>query len=74
MASEGMDVPDLDALVLASPHADVVQSIGRVLREVDGKKQPLVLDIVDNEPHVCTGFANKRLQTYAQMGWPVRDV
>ena len=33
MASEGMDIPKLNTIVLASPKSDVVQSVGRILRK-----------------------------------------
>lgn len=49
LANEGLDIPILDTLVLASPKSDVVQSVGRILRETKGKKNtPIVYDIVDN--------------------------
>lgn len=51
MASEGMNVPELDTLILASPKSDIVQSVGRILRkkQEDREKVPLVIDIID--PH-----------------------
>ena len=33
MASEGMDIPDLNAIIFASPKSDIIQSIGRILRK-----------------------------------------
>ena len=33
MASEGMDIADLDTVILASPKSDIRQSIGRILRK-----------------------------------------
>lgn len=47
MSSEGMDIPDLDAVVFASPKSDIIQSIGRILRKKH-KKPPIAWDIVDN--------------------------
>jgi superfamily II DNA or RNA helicase len=49
MVAEGFDVKTLDTLVLASPKSDVVQSVGRILREVPEKRThvPIVVDIVD---------------------------
>ena len=56
--SEGVDVPALDAVVFLTPRnsqVDVVQSVGRVMRNAPGKKRgyvilPVVIP-VDVEPH-----------------------
>lgn len=51
LAKEGLDISRLDRLILASPHRDkatIIQSVGRVERKFEGKKTPLVYDIVDD--------------------------
>lgn len=50
MASVGLDIPDLNTLVLATSKSDVVQCVGRILRKQleDGDISPLILDISDN--------------------------
>ena len=49
LAAEGLDIPTLDTLVLATPKTDVIQAVGRILRETPGKvNDPYVLDIVDS--------------------------
>ena len=47
MASEGMDVPALNTVILALPKSDVQQSVGRILRRTDHPVVPTVVDIVD---------------------------
>lgn len=48
LAHEGLDIPKLDTLILSTPKSDIVQSVGRILRETTTKKNdPLVIDIVD---------------------------
>jgi superfamily II DNA or RNA helicase len=49
-ASEGFDMKGLDTLILASPKSDVIQVVGRILRDKpeDRKHIPLVIDIVDD--------------------------
>ena len=47
MASVGMDIPDLDVLIMASPMSDIEQAVGRVLRKkTDYDKE--VIDIIDS--------------------------
>ena len=49
MASEGMDIPKLNTVILASPKSDVEQSVGRVFRQkaCDRNFHPLIVDIQD---------------------------
>jgi superfamily II DNA or RNA helicase len=64
MAAEATDVPQWDSLVLATPRANIKQPIGRVLRELKGKKEPVILDIVDEDSWVCRKYAESRLKQY----------
>ena len=47
MAKEGLDIPRLDTLVLATPKGDIVQASGRVQRQHSTKKTPLIIDVID---------------------------
>jgi len=71
MAQEGLDLPEVDTLFLASPHSDVEQPIGRILRWHEDKKEPVVVDIVDSVP-VCQKFAEKRLKQYKRLKYDVK--
>jgi superfamily II DNA or RNA helicase len=68
MASEGMDIPKLNTIVLASPKSDVVQSVGRILREKASvrKFHPLVIDFIDTHPNlsVFKKQCDKRISFY----------
>jgi superfamily II DNA or RNA helicase len=46
MASEGLDIPTLSTLVLATPKTDIVQCVGRILRVK--RANPIIVDIVDS--------------------------
>jgi superfamily II DNA or RNA helicase len=68
MTSEGFDKKGLDTLILGSPKSDVIQIVGRILRDKkeDRKHVPLVLDIID-EFSVFVNQAKKRRAYYKKM-------
>lgn len=63
LAKEGLDVPELDTLHLVSCIAnktDTVQSVGRIERICEGKKEPIVYDYVDNEiPYLVSRYKKR---------------
>jgi len=69
MAAEGLDIPELDTLFLATPKGDVEQSVGRILRTADEKKEPVVVDFVDYSIGLCIGLSKKRLKQYQELGY-----
>jgi hypothetical protein len=70
-AKEGLDIPGLDTLYLTTPHTDVEQMVGRILRTCSTKKAPIVVDVVDNMP-LTRAFGNKRVSFYMDQGFEVR--
>ena len=58
MASEGLDIPRLDTLILSTPVGDVTQAVGRILRPCASKKSPIVVDICDDG---CKAFGRLAL-------------
>ena len=70
-AHEGLDIPSLDTVILATPKSDIVQSIGRIMRETKGKKNnPRIYDVVD-QWSVFFAMYNKRLRVYRQGGFNI---
>jgi len=75
IASEGYDQKGLDTLVLASPRSDVVQSVGRILRDkpCDRAHVPLVIDVVDTFS-LFTNQGNKRISFYKSCNYSIKEV
>ena len=72
MASEGMDIPKLNTVILASPKSDVEQSVGRVFRQkaCDRKFHPLIIDIQDTFS-TFTRQCEKRIQFYHKNNYTI---
>jgi Type III restriction enzyme, res subunit len=68
-AHEGLDIPTLDTVLLATPKSDIKQSIGRILRETDGKKnEPHIFDICD-QWSLLYAMYQKRRRVYREGGF-----
>ena len=73
LANEGLDIPALDTVILATPKSDIKQSIGRIMRETPGKKNdPLIIDIVDHWS-IFFSMYNKRKKVYHAGGFKMDD-
>ena len=66
-AAEALNVPDRDCLVLATPISNVRQVIGRILRVHEGKKNPIVVDILDEGVHKLETMQSTRAREYKAM-------
>ena len=47
MASEALDIPELNTLFMVTSRREIEQSVGRILRKKDHPVQPLIIDMVD---------------------------
>jgi superfamily II DNA or RNA helicase len=74
MASEGMNIPTLNMVLLATPKSNIEQSVGRILRQKKEERtvQPMILDIVDSAFVECMGQWNKRRKFYVECGYMLR--
>lgn len=73
LVAEGLDIPILENLVMASPVKDdrlVVQAIGRCQRPSNNKKIANVYDLVD-DVSILDRFTRKRKSVYKNEGWEV---
>lgn len=70
LAKEGLDIPRLDRLFLTTPKKDyavVTQSIGRIARKCEGKKDAVAYDYVD-DIGFCENQWKKRKTSYRKAG------
>lgn len=70
LAKEGLDIPRLDRLFLATPQKDyaiIVQSIGRIQRTFEGKSAPICYDYVDSIEYLTRAY-KKRCSHYRKCG------
>ena len=66
LAKEGLDIPCLERLFMATPQKDyavITQSIGRIARTYDGKADPICYDFVDDIGYLVKSY-KKRCTTY----------
>jgi superfamily II DNA or RNA helicase len=72
-AHEGLDIPTLDTVILATPRSDIKQAIGRIMRETTGKKNnPLICDVWD-QWSVFNAMYRKRIKVYKQGGFKIHS-
>jgi superfamily II DNA or RNA helicase len=71
MAAEALDIKTLNTLVMVTPKTDIVQSVGRILREKHDK--PLVIDIVDKHDVFKNQWA-KRRRYYKKCEYTIRSI
>jgi len=67
---EGFDAPRLDTLFITK----LVQYAGRLHRDYPGKKDVQIYDYVDKEVSVLWNMHQKRLKTYKNIGYFVKEV
>jgi superfamily II DNA or RNA helicase len=73
IAGFALDEPSLDTLFCLTPSQDVEQYVGRIQREYPDKKEPVVVDPLDNaEPTLALG--GSRIQQYRKLQFEVRHV
>lgn len=73
MAEEGLDIKNLDVVILCTPKSAIKQSVGRILRKEEYTESPIVIDIIDTEIEVFNNQSNKRKQYYKKQNYNVQD-
>jgi len=71
---DGIDISHKDCLVMTSPISNIAQITGRVVREYENKKEPLIIDMVDLNIKDIKRTIFKRLEYYESNGWVVKFI
>lgn len=70
MASEGLDIPSLNAEFLITPKTDIVQTVGRILRSKHAFSHPIIYDFVDTHDLFQRQWS-KRKAYYKKNGYKI---
>jgi len=71
MASEGLDIPELNTLFMVTSRKEVEQAVGRVIRKVNPLVRPLVYDFTDQLPSFVNQGKHRR-KLYKKMGFEIK--
>lgn len=74
MAEEGLDISHLNTIVFASPKKNIIQAVGRVMRNVlkNGDVRPLVIDFYDILS-IYNSQMNKRMIQYVNNKYEIEE-
>ena len=73
MASEALDISELNTLLMVTSRSKVEQSIGRIIRKINPDVKPLVIDFTDQLP-VFVNQGYKRRSLYRKMGFEIKII
>ena len=68
---QGIDKKEKDCLIMPMPTGNIKQMSGRVTRKMEGKKPPLIIDIVDISCKRIKNTSINRYKFYKENGWNI---
>ena len=74
---EGVDIPDLRCVIVASGGRSTIAAIqraGRAMRTAEGKDQAVIIDIWDTGNKILERHAKKRKKAYEKEGFNVKSI
>lgn len=71
---DGVDAPWKDCLVMTSPISNIEQVAGRITRTKEGKKEPIIVDMVDYGCQRMSQTFFKRYDYYKDKHWKVQFI
>lgn len=72
MAEEGLDIENLNVVILCTPKSAIKQSVGRILRKDVYEEHPIVVDIVDEDNSVFKKQSTTRDAYYVKQNYNIQ--
>lgn len=72
MAQEGLDIENLNVVILSTPITATKQSIGRILRKEFYENHPIVIDIEDNDNEIFSKQSTIRNSYYMKQHYHIQ--
>ena len=72
MAEEGLDIENLNVVLLCTPKSAIKQSVGRILRKEKYEEHPIVIDLVDEDNAVLKKQSNTRDSYYKKQYYNIQ--
>ena len=73
IAKEGLDIPNLNAVILSTPLSTIKQPVGRILRKETYEENPIVIDIVDENVGIFVNQSKKRIRYYNSQTFNIQN-
>ena len=73
MAEEGLDIENLNVVLLSSPKTAIKQSVGRILRKEVYEEHPIVIDIIDEDNSIFKKQSYNRDKYYKKNQYVIQD-
>lgn len=74
MMSRGTDIQRLETLILASIRSDMRQTLGRIERFMEGKQDPVLIDLIDTAYPETMNSAKSRIKFYKERNLQIKEV
>lgn len=72
MAEEGLDIENLNVVILCTPKSAIKQSVGRILRKEVYEEHPIVIDLVDDDNSIFRKQSETRDRYYSKYQYNIQ--
>lgn len=73
MAEEGLDIENLNVVILCTPKSAIKQSVGRILRKDVYEEHPIVIDVIDDDNITFKKQSGSRYRYYDRQHYTIQN-